>query len=240
MPSFQLHLATIAGMPDAEAAVGLIADYAATQKPTDGDYVVLDVSGGKRAVQMSLAYCTSKKIAVVRPSAGGKSKAKSAELGMDVEWVNIAIPFDVLIRPSDGRLKTYGPGAKSIERATEFLAGAMAFPALVSPIEIDVSAALDALNGQVERLQLRGVEVADYSHDSYMIGKYAPKFLDSRHGMDFMTEYVEGVNSISIRFAGPSGQVNLKLTGKAGFSYTAHEDDRQYVDGVLTKLAGWK
>ena len=240
MPSYQLHLASIAGVDDGPSLIAAVKEYAAGQTAVVDNYVVLSVDGGERAVTMDLAYCTAKKITILRPSSGDKSTSKSPDLGMDVGQVGVAVPLTIAICTSAGRLKTCGPGVRSLEMANEFLAGALAWPVLSNPIAVDIEKAIDHLVANTERTMIRAASVSDYSHNSYMIGGYAPKFLDSQHGLDFAHEYIEAMTSVSVQFAGPTGKVSVKLTGSASFSFSCQEDDRPYVEGMLTKLAGWK
>ena len=232
MPSYQIHYATVAGLPDASMIVDAVKLYGEKQAVAAGEFVVLDVAGSKTAARIALAYVAAKKINVVRPSDG--------EMGMEVDQVNIAIPFELRLCTKTEQLKTYGPGVWSIEHSGVFLSGAMAFPTLISEIELKVEKSLEILREKVDRLTIVGAEVSDYSHDRYMLGKYAPKFLDTDHGLDFVGEYVDSLKAITVQWPGASGKVRMKLTSAASFSFTAHEDDFQQVEAICTHLAGWR
>jgi hypothetical protein len=239
MSSYQIHLARLTGTDDAAALTAAVKEYEQTQKPPFVEqFAVLGVSGGKSAVRIAAAYCTGKEINVVTKLPGARKGPETVSL--DLERVNVAIPFEMLINAKAGRLQTFGPGPKSLEMANEFLVGALAWPALTSEIEIEAQASLDTMISQkVERLQLVSVSIGDYSHNSYMVGGYNPKFLDSQHGLDFSAEYAESINSMSVKFAGPTGKVTMKLTNKASFTFSCHEDDYDYVAAICRRLGGW-
>ena len=239
MPSYQIHYATVAGLPDASMIVDAVKLYGEKQAVAAGEFVVLDVAGSKTAARIALAYVAAKKINGVRPGCGCDG-GHEKELGMDIEQVNVAIPFDLRLCTKNDQLKTYGPGVWSIEHSGVFLSGAMAFPTLISEIELKVEKSLEILCQKVDRLTIVGAEVSDYSHDRYMLGKYAPKFLDTDHGLDFVGEYVDSLKAITVQWPGASGKVRMKLTSAASFSFTAHEDDFQQVEAICTHLAGWR
>ncbi|MFW6062169.1 MAG: hypothetical protein ACOC93_05110, partial [Planctomycetota bacterium] len=67
-------------------------------------------------------------------------------------------------------------------------------------------------------------------------GPYAPKFLDSEHGKEFIEQYLDFLDSASVRFQGPSGRVNVTLKNLACFSYSCQEDDQPWVQSILRKL----
>jgi len=88
-----------------------------------------------------------------------------------------------------------------------------------------------------EKFQLRSVRVSDYAHSSFMSGPYAPKFLDSQHGRDFLEEYAEAVTAAGVRFACPGGRATVSLTPKACFGFSCSEEDQPFVQALLRKLA---
>ena len=51
-----------------------------------------------------------------------------------------------------------------------------------------------------------------------MSGAYAPKFLDSEHGKDFLRQHAECITSATVRFSGQAGRINATPTPKACFS----------------------
>ena len=69
-----------------------------------------------------------------------------------------------------------------------------------------------------------------------MVGTYAPKFLDSESGKDFLSEHEEYVTSAGVRFSGPTGRINVLLGPKASFSYSCNEDDQAAAQAVLREL----
>ena len=89
---------------------------------------------------------------------------------------------------------------------------------------------------ETSKFQLRAVRASDYAANSYMIGTYAPKFMDTDHGLKFMEDYAEGLKSVQVRFAGPSARVTATLTPSACFGYSCDEDDQPEVQQVLRRL----
>ena len=69
-----------------------------------------------------------------------------------------------------------------------------------------------------------------------MTGAYAPKFMDSQHGQEFMEEYAEQMVSASVKFAAPTGRATVTLTPKACFGFSCNEDDQPAVQSILRKL----
>ena len=117
-----------------------------------------------------------------------------------------------------------------------FFSSCLALPTIVEPIELDIPSALTKLSAATERFQLRAIRISDYAHNSYMSGPYAPKFLDTEHGRDFLNEYADYVQSATVRFQAPSGRVNVNLTPKACFSFSCNEDDQTFAQLTLRKL----
>ncbi len=150
-----------------------------------------------------------------------------------VEKVTV-YPF--AIKPSTEVLEVYAGSSAGIEQVGLFLSGSLALPTVVDPIEVDIPSAIEKLARNTEKFQHRSIRVSEYAHNSYMSGPYAPKFLDSQHGVDFLDEYAEFVAAASVRFAGPTGRVNVKLSPKACFSYSCNEDDQPTVQSILRKL----
>jgi hypothetical protein len=150
-----------------------------------------------------------------------------------VERVTV-YPF--AIKPSAARLELYAGSAAGIEQVGAFLSSCLALPTMVEGIELDLPGALEKLAATTKSFQLRAIRVSEYAHNSYMVGPYAPKFLDSEHGKDFMEEHIETITSASVRFAGPKGKVMVSLSPKACFTYSCNEDDQAAVQAILRKL----
>ena len=96
---------------------------------------------------------------------------------------------------------------------------------------------MQKLSKETQRFQLRAARISEYAHNSFMSGPYAPKFLDTQHGLDFMEGYADYITSASVRFAGQNGRINVTLSPKACFSYSCHEDDQTVAQTLLRKLA---
>jgi len=134
------------------------------------------------------------------------------------------------------RLEVYAGTTSGIQQVGDFLAGGLAMAVVTDPIELDMLTAVDRLMRTTNKFQLRAVRASDYAANSYMIGAYAPKFMDTDHGLQFMEQYADRIKSVQVRFAGPSGRVTAALTPNACFSYSCHEDDQPEVQQVLRKL----
>lgn len=150
-----------------------------------------------------------------------------------VEKVTV-YPFGVI--PAREVLEIYAGGATAAEQIGVFLASCLALPAVVEPIELDVLSAVDKLLETAKRAQLIAARVSEYAHNAYMSGAYAPKFLDSQHGRDFLAEYGEFVTSARVRFHAAAGRATVNLSPKAAFSYSCGEDDQVEVQGLLRQL----
>jgi hypothetical protein len=133
-------------------------------------------------------------------------------------------------------LEVYAGSAAAIEQVGAFLSNCLALPVVVETIEIEVADALDKLAQHTKNLQLRSIRVSEYAHNSFMIGPYAPKFLDSEHGKEFMEQYADFITTASVRFAGSKGKVTASLSTKACFGFACHEDDVSVVKSILRKL----
>jgi len=150
--------------------------------------------------------------------------------------VEKATVYPLAFHPAREVVEIHAGAASAIEQVGAFLGSCLALPTVVEPIEIDVASAVDKLRENVRRFVLRGVRVSEYAHNSYMSGPYAPKFLDSEHGRDFLAEYAEFVRAASVRFQTQTGRANVGLAPTARFSYSCNEDDQAEVQDVLRRL----
>ncbi|MFW6133440.1 MAG: hypothetical protein ACOC8F_06040 [Planctomycetota bacterium] len=150
-----------------------------------------------------------------------------------VEKVTV-YPFGV--SPARELLEVYAGGAGAVEQVGVFLGSCLAFPAVVDPIELDVPVAVDTLLDSAKRARLAAVRVNEYAHNAYMSGPYAPKFLDTQHGRDFLAEYGEFVTAARVRFQASGGRVTVNITPKAALSYSCSEDDQVEVQNLLRRL----
>ncbi len=223
MATFKLNIAIVRGCPPPDELDKALADYAL---PADDEFGVLNHSATPQAVFGTVVRKVQQ--AVQRLDAENREVTAAA-----VEKVQV-YPFG--IHPNSEVLEVYAGSATALEQMGVFLGSCLALPTVVEPIEIDVAAALDKLAEQTERFQLRSVRVTDYAHNSYMSGTYAPKFLDTAHGREFLEEYAQFVSAASARFKTPAGRANVSITPKACFSFSCNEDDRPLVQSILRKL----
>lgn len=154
-------------------------------------------------------------------------------LTASVERVNL-IPFGTFANKS--RLEVYAGSASSIEQVGTFLSSGLSLATVTEPIEFDVLTAVEKLMKSTQRFVLRAVRVTDYAANSYMIGPYAPKFMDTEHALKFMEEYAEALATVQVRFAGKAAKANVTLTPNACFSYSCAEDDQPEIQQILRGL----
>ena len=223
MATFKLNFARVQGCP-APAVVAKALE--AFGLPESEEFGVLSHQASETTIFATIVRRTQQAVQKLDP----QSKELTAA---PVEKVTL-YPFG--IKPSTERLEVYAGTAAGIEQVGTFLSSCLALPTFVEGIELDIPDALDKLAANVKNFQLRSIRVSDYAHNSYMVGPYAPKFLDSEHAKDFLAEHIESVMSASVRFALPKGKVGLTLSPKACFSYSCNEDDQAAVQAVIRKL----
>lgn len=224
MASYKLNVARIRGCPSPREVDEAMAEFGL---PETEEYGVLDHS----ATDTSVFGTIIRKTQQTMPQLDADAKELTATM---VERVT-AYPFGA--RPDTETLEVYAGSASGIEQVGLFFSSALAFPTVTEAVEVDIPAAIDKLLETTEKFQFRSVRISEYAHNSFMSGSYAPKFLDTQHGRDFMEEYAELVVAASVKFAGPSGRVTVSLTPKACFTYSCGEDDRSFVQSILRKLA---
>lgn len=160
-------------------------------------------------------------------------KGSREVLTASVERVTL-IPFGAYA--GKNRLEVYAGSATAIEQVGTLLSSGLSLAVVTEAVEFDVSAAVERLMKETQRFQLRAVRVSDYAANSYMIGPYAPKFMDTEHGLKFLEEYAEALKSVQVRFAGPTARCNVTLTPGACFSYSCAEDDQPAIQQILRGL----
>jgi hypothetical protein len=223
MATHRLNVGRIQGCPSPAQLEEALADFGL---PETEEFGVLNHSATPEAVFGTVVRTVQQSVQ--------RLDAKAQQVSpVTVEKV-LVYPFAV--RPKAELLEVYAGSGTVLEQMGTFFAGCLALPVLVEPIELDLPAALEKLAARTERYQLRSVRVSEYAHSSYMSGPYAPRFLDSDHGMDFLAEYAEFVTSATVRFAAPAGRASVKLSPKASFSFSCQEDDRPAVLSVLRRL----
>jgi len=223
MATYKLNIARVRGCPEPPQLAEALEAFGL---PENDAFGVLNHSLTPRAVFGTVVRKVQQ--AVQRLDAEAREVTAAS-----VEKVQV-LPF--AIRPDAEVLELYEGGASGIEQMGTFLSGSLGLPAVVEPIELDVPRVLEKLMGMTERFQLRSVRVSDYAHNSYMAGPYAPKFLDTEHGREFLEEYAESVTAASVRFSAPAAMATANLSPKACFSFSCHEDDRSVVQSILRKL----
>ncbi len=224
MATFKLNLATIGSCPSVKDLSEALEEYGL---PETEEFGVLNYTSAEAAVFATILRKTNQAIQ--------KLDAKTGEVLTDaVEKVTV---YPIGVFPQRGVLEVYEGSATGIEQIGAFFASGLALPTLVAPIDLDIPSTIEKLRSQTERFQLKSIRVSEYAHSSYMCGPYAPKFLDSEHGMDFLREYVDYVTSANCRFQAPNGKVTLTLSPKACFRFSLNnEDDQPAVQAVLRKL----
>ena len=161
--------------------------------------------------------------------------AETREVLTDVVERVALLPFGAF--PGQERLEVYAGGSSAVEQVGAFLATGLGMAVVTDPIELDLVGAIEKLMNETSKFQLRAVRATDYAANSYMIGTYAPKFMDTDHGLQFMEQYAEALKSVQVRFAGSSGRATATLAPNACFSYSCPEDDQPEIQQILRKLA---
>ncbi len=223
MATYKLNIATVRGCPPPEDVAAALEAFGL---PEDDEFGVLEHSATAQGAFGTVVRKVQQ--SVQRLDAEARAVTAAA-----IEKVQV-YPFGIY--PRSGVLEVYAGSATSIEQIGAFLSGGLGLGTLVEALEIDLASALEKLADQTERFQLRSVRVAEYAHNSYMSGPYAPKFLDSEHGREFLEEYGEFVTAAAARFKTPNGRATVRLSPKACFGYSCPEDDRQVVRSILRKL----
>ena len=227
MATYKINIAACRGLDEPAAMVKAMEAYGLAESEAMG---VLHASVAGGAAFGTLVRRTN--VAIQRVD------AKTRELvSQSVEKVTL-IPFGAF--PQAEQLEVYAGSAGTIKEVEAFLGGALTMAVAVDPIELDVQTAVEKLMKSTQKFQLRAIRVSDYAANSYMIGPYAPKFMDTEHGLKFLEQYAEAIQTAQVRFAGPGGRAAATLTPAACFSYSCPEDDQPHVQQILRKLAGRK
>ncbi len=223
MASFKLNLARIKGCPSPKEVVAGMEEFGL---PETEEFGVLNHSATSETIFATIIRKTNQAVQTL--------DAETQEITTAAVEKITVYPFAV--RPEQEVLEIYAGTASGIEQIGVFFASCLALPTVVEPIELDIPSAIDKLAASTSKFQLRSIRISDYAHNSHMAGPYAPKFLDTQHGRDFLDEYVDYVQTASVRFQGPSGRVTVALTPSACFSYSCHEDDQAAVQSILRKI----
>ncbi len=225
MATYKINFATCRGLDKPAALVKAMEEYGLAEKEEMG---VLHASAAGGAAFSTLVRRTNLSIQ--------RLDAKNRQVVSDqVEKVTL-IPFGAF--PEAEQLEVYAGSAGTIKEVEAFLGGALTLAVVVETIELDVIASVQKLMKSAQKFQLRAVRVSDYAASSYMMGPYAPKFMDTEHGLKFLDEYAEGIKTVQVRFSAPGGRATATLTPNACFSFSCAEDDQPFVQDVLRKLVG--
>jgi hypothetical protein len=223
MASYRLNIARVRGCPPPKKVAAALEKFGL---PESEEFGVLHHSASEHA---AFATIIRKSHAAVQQLDAGSKEVTA----IPVERVTL-YPFGV--NPARETLEIYAGSAAGIEQVGIFLSSCLGFATVVEHIEIEVASAVGKLAAQTQRFQLRSIRVSDYSHNAYMTGPYAPKFLDADHAEKFLQEYAEAVTTASVKFAVPRGRANVTLTPRACFGYSCDEDDQPHVQAILRKL----
>ncbi len=223
MATFKLNLARIKGCPPPQEVADRMEKFGL---PKNEEFGVLNHSATSETAFATIVHRTIQPIQII--------DEETQEI--TTTSVEKATTYPFAVRPAKELLEIYGGPASGIELIGVFFASFLALPTVVQPIELDIPSAIDKLVKRTSKFQLRSVRVSDYAHSSYMAGPYAPKFLDTQHGRDFMGEYADYVLAANVRFQGDCGRVNVTLTPKACFSYSCQDDDQSAVQQILRGL----
>lgn len=224
MASFKLNIARIQGCPPPAKLAALMEKFGL---PEAEEFGVLEVNPTEQSLFGRIVRKSLQNVQKLDP--------KTKELtSAQVEKVTV-YPFGV--RPQHEALEIYAGTAAGIEQLGAFFSSCLGLSTVVEEIEVDLAAVIEKLMKETPKFQLKGLRVSDYSHNAYMTGPYAPKFLDSPHAQEFLTEYAEAVSTASVKFSAKNGKANVTLARTACFGYSCHEDDQPEVQSILRKLA---
>lgn len=223
MATFKINVANCRGLGPAEEIVEALTDFGLAESEEVG---VLHA-----AAQMDNAFGT-----LVRRTQTTVQRIDAATHEVTQEKVDKVqlLPFGAF--PAAERLEVYAGSFSGIEEVAAFLASAAGQAVSVDEIELDLLSAVDKVLDQTKRPQIRSARAGDYAANSYMIGPYAPKFMDNDHALTFLREYEPTLKNVQIRFAAESARASITLTPNACFSYSCAEDDQPAVQDILRQL----
>ena len=225
MASFQMNIGSLDHCPPPAKVVEAMKEFGL---PDGGEFGVLSHVGNDSIVQAIVIRRDRK----VLKTLDGETH-EVAETPVDC-----VVQIPVGLFPRRSRIETYDGGVTGIELMGAFLGSALALPAVVNPLELDVLAMVRRIMETTERFQLRSARLREYAANSYVSGSYAPKFLDTQSGLDFLEEHAEYVDNAVVRFQAPGGRATVTVSPKACFRFSvANEDDKPAVQQLLRKLA---
>ena len=223
MASFRLNCAHIRNCPPPAELAAAIEKYGL---PESEEFGILSCSGNSQAVFATL----------VRKTVQSVQKLDAANKEVTAAPVEKVTLYPFAVKPAAERLEIYAGSAAGIEQIGTFLASALGLATSVEPVELDVAWAVGKLMKETKNCQLKSIRVKEFAHNSYICGPYAPKFLDSEHGKDFLEEHAELLTSAAVKFNVKTGKANVSLSPTGCFTYSCHEDCQQEVQGILRTL----
>lgn len=223
MASFKFNVARIRGCPPPAELAAALEEYGL---PETEEFGVLHHAAAPQSVSAAVVRKTRQVVQQL------DAEARQVTAGA----VEKATVYPFTVHPARERLEVYAGAAKAIEDLGAFFSGSLALPTVTEAIELDVLGAIQALLAETRKPQLCAARIGEYAHDSFLSGPYAPKFLDTQHGLDFLERYPEGIASARIRFQANAGRATITLTPKACFTYSCNEEDQPEVQMILRKL----
>jgi hypothetical protein len=219
--------AGVDGFADAMEAFGLA--------PTEDVGVWGGQGRSPKRLTATLAIRSRRKYSRPKPAADGPS----SDLACDLETVEVEHTelVEFALWPADERLEVYGT-ISQFERVAEFIQFGLQAGTQSSVLVGDLNTMVDRALEMLDRAALLSARVTELARTSYMIGPYAPKFLDTDHGREFLAEYAESASTAVIRFAGPSKRACLTLSGAGAVSFTCDADDVDEVTEQVRALYG--
>jgi hypothetical protein len=223
MPPFKLNVARIQGLP---AAKDLARALTRGDTASDDRFRLISCEESIGSVTATVVYRTREEVCQLG------SDGHSLKTGV----VDRVFPYPLQITPGKERMEVYAGSANGIRRIQEFLTARLQAPVLAEAAELDVARAVAKLSGRLERFMLQSVRLEGYSPKSYMSGVFCPRFADSEHGIEFLSEHSDAAVLAHIRFAGANGLVSATISRKACFVYSCDHDDREFVRSVFQRL----
>lgn len=226
MASFKLNLAIIDGCPPAQDLAGRIESFGL---PADEEFAVLNCTASTTAVMATVVRRTSQTIQ--------RLDAENHEVATASVEKATALPVGFF--PDKHRLEVYEGSASAVDSIAAFLADGLGLSTVVQTVNIDIPSAIRTLQKNTKQFQLKSIRITEYAHNSYMLGPYGPKFLETEAGMEFLQEYADFCTSATAKFQGPHGRVSVTVSPKACFRYSiSNEDDKPYVQNLLRQVTG--
>ena len=194
--------------------------------PDTEEFGVLNSSASDAAVYATLIRKTNQ--AIKKLDKENQDLATTA-----VERVSV-LPIGIF--PQRNTLEIYEGSAASIDQVTAFLTSCLALPVVINPIDKDLITCVEKLR-DLPRFQLKSIRISEHAHNSYMIGPYTPKFLDTESGLEFLEQNAEFATTASVKFQAQAGRATINIKPKMCFTYSiSNEDDKPFIQNILRKL----